>query len=258
MRMDEILKAAGDAAITAKQRVAVGGLGRYRKFTRKVRDFFALAAITQERLDLASAEMDAALASQMHTAQERLHARMVVMFVEESELFFATFVRVRALPIGSFEICGVELRGLQEIRRFLDNPLYDGEHGQALRQRADRVAQLMRKTMQRMPPLPDYGDLPSIGPRGTRNKPIRPPRRPENKPAATTAPVASPSTPEKPVPEAPPAPVPDAPGLSVAAPGNRPDEVWELTLEMLDKATSTPEQQGTRSGLMPEGKPPEP
>ncbi len=176
MQLDAMLKKAGELGAAARERVSVGGMGRYRKFTRKVRDFFALAAVTQERLDAAPSDMEE-LIGPMTTALERLHARMVVLFVEESAAFFATFVRVKALPIGTHEVCGVELRGLIEIRKFLDDPLYDGERGQHLRTQTDRIAQLIRMVMERIPPLPDFGDSPSIGPRGGVNKPVRAPAR---------------------------------------------------------------------------------
>lgn len=191
MQLDAMLKKAGELAATARERVSVGGMGRYRKFTKKVRDFFALAAVTQERLDAAPQEMEE-LIGPMTTALERLHARMVILFVEESVAFFGTFARVRALPIGTHEIVGVELRALMEVRKFLDDPLYDGERGQALRGQADRIAGLMRAVMDRCPPLPDFGDEPSIGPTGAVNKPIRPPRRPAGlqppRPAAPSQP----------------------------------------------------------------------
>ncbi|WP_448205267.1 hypothetical protein [Azospirillum sp. sgz302134] len=191
MRLDAMLKSSGDLAAAARERVSVGGMGRYRKFTKKVRDFFALAAVTQERLDAAPSEMEE-LIGPMTTALERLHARMVILFVEESAGFFGTFARVKALPIGTHEIVGVELRALLEIRKFLDDPLYDGERGQTLRAQTDRIAGLMRVVMDRCPPLPDFGDEPSIGPRGAVNKPIRPPRRtapdPRQPPARPTPP----------------------------------------------------------------------
>ncbi|WP_035669429.1 hypothetical protein, partial [Azospirillum brasilense] len=175
MRLDDMLKTCADLAAAARERVSVGGMGRYRKFSRKVRDFFSLAAVTQERLDAAPSEMEE-LIGPMTTALERLHARMVILFVEESLGFFNTFARVKALPIGTHETVGVEFRALMEIRKFLDDPLYDGERGQGLRKQTDRVAVLMRAVMDRCPPLPDFGDEPSIGPRGTVNKPLRPPR----------------------------------------------------------------------------------
>lgn len=189
MQLDAMLKKAGELGTAARERVSVGGMGRYRKFTRKVRDFFALAAVTQERLDAAPSELEE-LIGPMTTALERLHARMVVLFVEESAAFFATFVRVKALPIGTHEVCGVELRGLIEIRKFLDDPLYDGERGQHLRAQTDRIAQLIRMVMERIPPLPDFGDSPSIGPRGGVNKPVRAPaRRPAVQGPAVQGPV---------------------------------------------------------------------
>lgn len=175
MRLDDMLKKCADLAAAARERVSVGGMGRYRKFSRKVRDFFSLAAVTQERLDAAPSEMEE-LIGPMTTALERLHARMVILFVEESLGFFNTFARVKALPIGTHETVGVEFRALMEIRKFLDDPLYEGERGQGLRKQTDRVAVLMRAVMDRCPPLPDFGDEPSIGPRGTVNKPLRPPR----------------------------------------------------------------------------------
>ncbi len=189
VQLDGMLKRAGELAAVARERVSVGGLGRYRRFTRKVRDFFALAAVTQERLDAAPSEMEE-LIGPMTTALERLHARMVVLFVEESAAFFATFARVKALPVGTHEVCGVELRALREIAKFLDDPLYEGERGQALRAKAERIAGLIRSVMARIPPLPDFGDSPSVGPRGAVNKPVRPPRHPavEGPPSAPPAP----------------------------------------------------------------------
>ena len=183
MRLDTLLKAAGELAAASRRQVSVGGLSRYRLFTRKVRDFFALAAVTQERLDEAPPDM-AEMTATMITALERMHARMVVLFVETSGAFFSLFARVKALPVGTHEICGLELRALLEIRKFLDDPLYDGERGRELRAEADRVAGLMRTVMGRIPPLPDFGDAPSVGPKGAVNKALRPPRRTADRPAA--------------------------------------------------------------------------
>ncbi|MGQ9368748.1 hypothetical protein [Azospirillum sp. ST 5-10] len=169
LRLDEMLGKAGELAALARDRVGVGGLTRYRRFTRKVRDFFALAALADEKLDAVPPE----LAGPLATALDRMHTRMVVLFVEESAGFFASFARVEHLPVGTHEMCGLELRGLLAIRGFLDDPRYEAERGLALRAKADRVAELMRAVMARLPPLPDFGDLPSVGPRGTVNKPIK-------------------------------------------------------------------------------------
>ncbi len=199
MRLDDMLKKCADLAAAARERVSVGGMGRYRKFSRKVRDFFSLAAVTQERLDAAPSEMEE-LIGPMTTALERLHARMVILFVEESAGFFNTFARVKALPIGTHETVGVELRALMEIRKFLDDPLYEGERGQSLRKQTDRVAMLMRTVLDRCPPLPDFGDEPSIGPTGAVNKPIRPPRRAAPLPSSGPPP-SGPSRPPLPQPD---------------------------------------------------------
>ncbi|WP_207455423.1 hypothetical protein [Azospirillum sp. SYSU D00513] len=230
IRLDAMLKQASELATAARERVSVGGLTRYRAFTKQVRDFFALAAVTQERLDAAPAEMGEMTAT-LTTALERMHARMVVLFVEASALFFTGFARVKALPIGTHEICGLELRGLIEIRKFLDDPLYDGERGQKLRDDADRIADLMRVVMNRIPPLPDFGDAPSVGPKGTVNKPLRTPRRTVDRPPppvprngaaagisagmtadpASSQPVRRPQPPAMPQPPARPALPPEAP-----------------------------------------------
>ncbi|ALG70428.1 hypothetical protein VY88_07345 [Azospirillum thiophilum] len=204
MRLDAMLKQSAELAQAARERVSVGGLARYRRFSRRVRDFFALAALAQERLDAAPEELED-LIGPMTTALERLHARMVVQFVEGSAAFFASFARVKALPIGTNEMCGVELRGVLEIRKFLDDPLYEGERGQALRAEADRITGLIRRVMDRIPPLPDFGDEPSIGPRGTVNSPLKgpnahlPPGRAAGRPSPSAAPrpatpAPSPST----------------------------------------------------------------
>ncbi len=175
MRLDEYLKKASELSASAREGVSVGGLNRYRRFTKKVRDFFALAALVEERLDLLPEELGA---SQMATALDRMHARMVLLFVEGSAGFFGAFAKVQELPIGTHEMCGLELRGLLAIRQFLDDPRYDGERGRLLRAHADRIADQMRRVMDRAPPLPDFGDLPSIGPKGGYSKPIKPARRP--------------------------------------------------------------------------------
>ncbi len=211
IRLDEMLRTAGDLAAAARDRVSVGGLTRYRRFTRKVRDFFALAALADEKLEALPPDLAAPLA----TALDRLHARMVLVFVEESAAFFAIFVRVKHLPIGTHEMCGLELRGLLAIRGFLDDPRYEGERGLALRGKADRIAELMRAVMARIPPLPDFGDLPSVGPKGSVNKPIKAAR---GRPAAPP-PAAGPAARPAPPPAAPP-----------AAP-ERPPEVRQLTLD---------------------------
>lgn len=174
MRLDAHWKKAQELAEAARGRVSIGGLTRYRHFTRRIRDFFSLAATVEERLDALPPE----LADQMLLALDRLHARMVILFVETSAAFFSVFARAKYLPLGTYEICGLELRGLMAIRAFLDDPRYDGERGQALRAETDRIAGLMRGTMERMPPLPDFGDQPSIGPRGAVNKPVKAPPRP--------------------------------------------------------------------------------
>jgi hypothetical protein len=230
MRLDGMLKKAGELAAIAQDRVSVGGLSRYRAFTRKVRDFFALAAVTQERLDTGPAEM-AEMAATMTTALERMHARMVVLFVESSGVFFTSFARVKALPIGTHEICGLELRGVIEIRKFLDDPLYDGERGQRLRDETDRIAGLIRVVMNRIPPLPDFGDEPSVGPRGGVNRPLRTPRRTVDRPTPNPAGPA----PQRAVP----APRPAPPALPRdASPAPAPDprlEVRSLSLDDLEE-----------------------
>lgn len=171
IRLDEMLKAAADLALKARERVSIGGLTRYRRFSKRVRDFFALAAVAEEKI-LATPEF---AGSAMTTAHDRLHARMVVLFVESSVVFFDLYARVKHLPIGTYEIMGVELRGLLAIRGFLDDPRYDGERGQRLRAESDRVAEVMRTIMDQVPPLPDFGDAPSIGPKGQTKQPTRPP-----------------------------------------------------------------------------------
>lgn len=201
MRLDAMLKQSGELAATARERVSVGGLTRYRRFSRRVRDFFALAAVAQERLDAAPEELED-LVDPLTTALERLHTRMVIQFVEGSVGFFAGFARVKALPIGTHEMCGVELRGVLEIRKFLDDPLYDGERGQALRGETDRIVTLIRLVMDRIPPLPDFGEEPSIGPKGAVNSPLKGPGAglpPGRRPAAVAAP--RPAPPPKPPPE---------------------------------------------------------
>ena len=197
MRLDETLKKAAELAAIARERVGVGGLNRYRHFTKKVRDFFALAALVEERLDLLPEDMGT---TQMVTALDRMHARMVLLFVEGSAGFFAAYAKVQELPIGTHEMCGLELRGLLTIRQFLDDPRYDGERGRALRTQADRIAVQMRRVMDRVPPLPDFGDLPSIGPKGGYSKPIKAAKRPPPKPVAAPPPPPLPAL-EEPRPE---------------------------------------------------------
>ncbi len=198
MRLDEHLKKAAELAATAREQVSVGGLNRYRRFTKKVRDFFALAALVEERLDLLPEELGV---TQMVTALDRMHARMVLLFVESSAAFFAAFAKVQELPIGTHEMCGLELRGLLAIRQFLDDSRYDGERGRALRAYADRIADQMRRVMDRAPPLPDFGDLPSVTAKGGYSKPIKAPKRPlPPRPAPPPPkPVAAPPPPPPPV-----------------------------------------------------------
>ncbi|SMH56916.1 hypothetical protein [Azospirillum agricola] len=200
MRLDAMLKQTGELAVAARERVSVGGLTRYRRFSRRVRDFFALAALAQERLDAAPEELED-LIGPLTTALERLHTRMVVLFVEGSAAFFASFARVKALPIGTHEMCGVELRGVLEIRKFLDDPLYEGERGLALRAEADRVVARIRSVMDRIPPLPDFGEEPSIGPKGTVNSPLKGPGAGLPPGRRTGRPQALPVEPPRPPPE---------------------------------------------------------
>lgn len=169
VRMDEMLKSTGEIAVRARARVSVGGLNRYRRFAKRVRDFFALAGVAEEKLYYMPELAD----SPMATALDRMHARMVVLFVEGSWSFFDLYRRVPEMPLGAHEICGVELRGLYEIRKFLDDERYDGERGQALRRQAERVTDLMHEIMERVPPLEDFGDLPSISPKGVSRQPIK-------------------------------------------------------------------------------------
>lgn len=193
VRMDEMLKSTGDLAVKARARVAVGGLNRYRRFAKRVRDFFALAAVAEEKLY----NMPELADSPMALALDRMHARMLVLFVEGSWGFFDLYRRVPELPLGANEICGVELRGLYEIRKFLDDERYDGERGQALRRQAERVTDFMHEVMERVAPLEDFGDLPSISPKGVRRQPIKTP------PKRAAAPPPPPAEPEpEPEPEA--------------------------------------------------------
>lgn len=201
MRLDEYVKKASELSAIARERVSIGGLNRYRRFTKKVRDFFALAALAEERLDLLPEELGA---SEMITALDRMHARMVLLFVEGSASFFAAFAKVQELPIGTHEMCGLELRGLLTIRQFLDDPRYDGERGRALRTQADRIAEQMRMVMDRVPPLPDFGDLPSVGPKGAYSKPIKAAKRPPPPRPAVAPPPPPPPAFEEPRPAQPP------------------------------------------------------
>lgn len=171
VRMDEMLKSTGDLAAKARTRVSVGGLNRYRRFAKRVRDFFALAAVAEEKLY----NMPELADSPMALAHDRMHARMLVLFVEGSWGFFDLYRRAPELPLGANEICGVELRGLYEIRKFLDDERYDGERGQALRRQAERVTDFMHEVMERVAPLEDFGDLPSISPKGVLRQPIKSP-----------------------------------------------------------------------------------
>lgn len=194
-RLDEHLKRASDLSAIARERVGVGGLNRYRRFTKRVRDFFALAALVEERLELLPEELGA---PQMVTALDRMHARMVLLFIEGSVTFFGAYSKVEELPIGTHEMCGLELRGLTAIRAFLDDPRYDGERGRALRQKADQIADLMRMVMERVPPLPDFGDLPSVSPKGGYSKPIKAAKRPVPPRAAAVPFEAEEATPRPP------------------------------------------------------------
>lgn len=202
VRLDDMLKAARKLSDRACDDVAVGGLNRYRRFAKKVRDFFALAAVTEEKL-YASPEL---AASAMMTALDHLHARMLVLFVEASSSFFKLYIRVQELPIGANEICGLELRGLMAISEFLDDPRYEGDAGQMLRAEAEGIADMMRFVMDRSPPLPDFGDLPSVGPKGDLRRPVKNPQRGRrNAPlAANPPPVPSQPPPQQqqPQPEA--------------------------------------------------------
>jgi len=196
VRLDEHLKKAVELSADAREGVSVGGLNRYRRFTKRVRDFFALAAVVEERIDLLPEELGAA---QMATALDRMHARMVLLFVEGSSAFFSAFLKVRDLPIGTHEMCGVELRALLAIRQFLEDPRYEGERGQMLRAQADRIAAQMRMVMERVPPLPDFGDLPSVSAKGAYSKPIKGP--PKGAPRGAQRPPPRPAAPPPPPPE---------------------------------------------------------
>lgn len=240
VRMDEMLKITAELAVRARARVSVGGLNRYRRFAKRVRDFFALASVAEEKLY----SMPELAESPMATALDRLHARMVVIFVEGSAAFFALYRRVPELPLGAHEICGVELRGLNEIRKFLDDERYDGERGQALRRQADLVMDLMHDVMERVPPLEDFGDLPSISPKGVSRQPIKtPPKR-----AAAPPPAPEPEPEHEPV-QFPPAPpgwsvpasspdweAPPPPAWSVMTPGAGDSETWVENDEYDDSA----------------------
>lgn len=168
-RLDELGKRAREAAAMARVDVDVGGLARYRAFAKSTRDFFALASVVDEKIATAN-DPDNAM---MSTALDQLHARALVLFIVESATFFEAYVATGAFPIGAREMCGLELRGLLAICRFLEDERFDGDRGADLRERAGRIADLMNEVMEKVPPLPDFGDLPSVGPRGTFRAPIK-------------------------------------------------------------------------------------
>jgi hypothetical protein len=215
MRLDEMLRSVRELSARTCEEVSVGGLNRYRRFAKRVRDFFALAAVTEERL-YAAPEL---AGSALMTALDHLHARMLVLFVETSSAFFKLYIRVREVPIGTNEICSLELRGLSAIAEFLDDPRYEGARGRALREEAERIAEMMRFVIDRVPPLEDFGALPSIGPKGELRRPVKaPPRRPPQPQAASVPPVYRPAPPSPP----PPPPEPDIPATPFV-----PGESWE-------------------------------
>lgn len=161
-RLDELARRARERAALARISVEVGGMTRYREFAKATRDFFALASVVDEKLEAANDPANELLGS----ALDQLHTRALLLFINESLGFFEAYVAVGAFPIGSREMCGLELRGLLAICGFLDDDRFQDERGADLRARSERVAELMREIMERVPALPDYGDLPSVGPRG--------------------------------------------------------------------------------------------
>jgi len=168
-RLDDLGRRAREAAATARVGVEVGGLARYRAFAKSTRDFFALASVVDEKIVAANDPGNA----MMSTALDQLHTRALILFIEESAAFFEAYVATGAFPIGAREMCGLELRGLLAICRFLEDERYDGERGAGLRARSARIADLMNEVMEKVPPLPDFGDLPSVGPRGAFHAPIK-------------------------------------------------------------------------------------
>jgi hypothetical protein len=167
-RLEDTLIQARELDEAARQDVEVGGLARFRLFSRKVRDFFAMAGVAEERMEAMPELYDAS----WRTALDRLHARTVLLFVEGSASFFNAYSRVEHLPIGTHEICTVELRGIVAISGFFNDPRYDGDQGHLLRARVDRVIGQVRTLIERMPPLPVFDDEPSLDPRGKTSHPI--------------------------------------------------------------------------------------
>lgn len=168
-RLDDLGRRAREAAAAARVAVEVGGLARYRTFAKSARDFFALASVVDEKIATANDPDN----EPMSTALDHLHTRALVLYINESASFFEAYVAQGAFPVGAREMCGLELRGLAAVGQFLDDERFDDERGAELRARSDRVAELMNEVMEKVPPLPDFGDLPSVGPKGAYHAPIK-------------------------------------------------------------------------------------
>lgn len=150
--LEGMLREATALGREAQNAVAAGGLSRFRRFRLKVEDFLTLVMVVDGRIAALGHEAPA----ESRLLLDRLYAQMMVRFVEASRLFFERFVRLRVLPLGASALCKDELRALNEFRRKLNDPQFNGERGHLLRAHAEQAVQNLEEVMRRSPDLPEF------------------------------------------------------------------------------------------------------
>ncbi|PWC34343.1 hypothetical protein [Azospirillum sp. TSO35-2] len=126
-------------------------------FRRKIEEIRALFALTEERLH----GVDESRLSDLRAEFERMDLLLTTMLARAMRNYFSSMRQDQALPIGARELFEPELRTIEQTRDRLLGPRYADRVAPEVMEDLDATADLIRKTIDRAPSLPDFSESPS-------------------------------------------------------------------------------------------------
>ncbi|SMH59314.1 hypothetical protein [Azospirillum agricola] len=126
-------------------------------FRRKVEEVRALLTLTEERLG----GINGARLSDLRSEFERMDLLLMGMMARATRGYFASMREDQVLPIGARELFEPELRVIDQTRERLGRPQYEGRVLPMVLEDLEATSEMIRKTINRAPALPDFSDSPS-------------------------------------------------------------------------------------------------
>lgn len=126
-------------------------------FRKKVEEVRALFVLTEERLK----GVDDSKLSDLQAEFERMDLLLMGMMAKATRSYFASMRDDQVLPIGARELFEPELRVIEQTRERLGRPQYEGRVPPSVLEDLTATSEMIRKTINRAPSLPDFSDSPS-------------------------------------------------------------------------------------------------